>query len=244
LSLVRSDDLMPSESFAQFSTCFNLYRGLFTNMSSREIHIFPAEQNAAYYERRMPRLLRQNYRILRPEVVSLLEDRLKFELFFRAYALGFVAKMEGERNGVRHRFWGYKLPEHNEPIYLTSISLENVAPSYFDVIKNFIIGRDKRDGYDDTFKIDWMKLRQAIERKKQELGNEKTAEFYDNQLEPKPESIIQAILSERQDDAVLNANEEYYQQVQTSQQKYQDLADLAKYIYTYDREEIKGGGTW
>jgi hypothetical protein len=240
ISLVRSDDLMPSESFVQYWDCFKLYKGLFGPQSSREIHVFPEEQNAAYYEFEMPKELRQNYRLLRPEVVSLLKDRQKFELFFESYALGLVAIMEGEDNGLKHRFWGYQLSENEEPIYLTPINSQGSRPSHFDVIKNFIIGQDKRQGFDETFRINWKDLQNKIGQRIQEIGIDQAIALYEKQLDDKPESIIKAILDEKQTDKALSGGDKYQQQIMISQQKYQDLADLAKYIYISAANKIRG----
>ena len=237
LSLIRSDDLMPSESFTQWHKCFNLYKGLFDNMTAREIHIFPAEQNAAYYERKMPKTLHQNYRIIRPEVVTLLVDRQKFEMFFIAYALDFVSKMTGEIDMVRHNFWGYQLPQHKNPLYLNPIAAQNIRPSYFELIKNFIIGRDKREGFEDTFIIDWRELRQSIEREKQNIGNEKCIELFKLQFKEEPESIINAILLESTNEGLLVGEGE---RAGTAKQQYKDLADLAKYIYMTASDQLQG----
>jgi|SaaInl7_200m_RNA_FD_contig_51_616856_length_5942_multi_11_in_0_out_0_2 hypothetical protein len=239
LTLVRSDDLMPSESFDQWHICFEPYQGMFANLTPREIHIFTAEQNAARYERAMPRKLRQNYRILRPEVVALLEDRRHFEMFFRAYAHGFIAKMVGDQDGVKHRFWGYQLPQHDEPLYLIPPMIDADPPGMFELIHNYLSGHDRRKGYDKTYLINWQELRQAIAKSEQELDREKCTELYKTQSKDQPDSLIKAILSEGESTKALPAHQQYREQAVAAHQKYADLADVAQLIFLQAIEKLQ-----
>ena len=239
LSLVRSDDLMPSESFDQWHICFDPYQGMFANLIPREIHVFTAEQNAAYYEGAMPRKLKQNYRILRPEVVALLEDRRHFEMFFRAYAHEFIAKMYGERDGVRRRFWGYQLPQHDEPLYLTPPMVDTEPPSMFKLIHNYLIGHDQRSGSEEVLQIHWHDLRQELARCKQELGSDECTKVYQAQMKDQPEGLVKAILAEGESVRDLPAHQHYREQALVAHQKYLDLADVAQLIYVEAVEELQ-----
>lgn len=236
LTLVRSDDLLPSESFDQWHICMGPYQGLFRDKSPYEIHVFPAEQNAAFFEQEMPRRLKQNPRALRPEVVALLEDRQRFEMFFLAYAHQFIRRQLGEKDGVQHRFWGYQLPTHSEPIYISRPLLDGTI-SIFDVISNFLIGKDQRAGYDQVYRIEWDDLLNAIARREQELVTEKTIELYQAQIS-ETDGLVNLILAEKQN-VHMNINRELEKLSATIQQKYVDLADLAKTIFLMRIERLQ-----
>lgn len=231
LTLVRSDDLMPSESFDQWHTCFEPYLGLFANLTPSEIHVFSAEQNAAYYEKNLPIRLRQNYRILRPEVVAFLESRSRFEMFFTAYAHGFLSKAIGEQDQVKHRFWRYQLPSHAEPLYLTPPIIDNNPPSVFELLHNFLSGHDRRVGYDKVYVINWQELRQEIAKREQELGQNKCIEQYQNQINDDAGNMINMILAEAKHTQQVQTHGKYQEQALATNQKYKDLADVAKLIY-------------
>jgi len=241
LTLVRSDDLMPSDSFDQWHTCLQPYQGLFANLTPREIHIFTQEQNAAYFERAMPIRLRQNYRILRPEVVALLENRPNFEMFFKAFALGLIAKKTGKNtDGLKQRFWGYQLPQHTEPLYLTSPVIDGSTPSIFEVIRFYLTGRDQRPGYSQAFRIKWDELRTAIAKKEQELGQEKAVKAYQSQMKDSSKGIVQTILSEADAAKALPDHMAHVDVAAVTLQKYTDLADVAQVVYLESIERIAG----
>lgn len=79
LTIVQSDDLVLSTDFEMWHKCKEAYIAQVTDphrgIPASELHIFPAEITACYYESEMPVILRQDYRILHPEVVALLEDK-------------------------------------------------------------------------------------------------------------------------------------------------------------------------
>ena len=209
------------------------------NLTSREIHVFPGEQNAAYYEKQMPVKLRQNYRILRPEVVSLVEDKAHFEMFFKAYAHGFISKSIGEHGGVQHRFWGYQLPDSDEILYLSPPILDTEPPSIFELIQNFLRGSDKRDGYDESTQIDWLELRKALALKEQGMDREKCAELYRAQMTDGPDTIVQIIKAEERAEKEGPAQAKYQKQAMATHEKYLDLADVAKLIYLEAADKLQ-----
>ena len=241
LTMARSDDLMPSDSFDQWHTCLKPYQGMFANLTPREIHIFTQEQNAAYYERAMPIRLKQNYRILRPEVVALLENRPTFEMFFKAFGLGLIAKKTGKStDGLQQRFWGYQLTQHKEPLYLTPPVIDGTPPSIFDVIRYYLTGRDQRAGYSQAFRIKWDELRTAIAKKEQELGQEKAVKAYQSQMKDKSKGIVQSILSEAEAAKALPDHMEHVEQAAVTLQKYTDLADVAQVVYLESVDRFTG----
>ena len=205
LTMVRSDDLMPSESFDQWHICFEPYQGMFANLTPREIHVFTAEQNAARYERAIPRKLKQNYRILRPEVVALLEDRRHFEMFFLAYAHGFIAKMSGGQ--------------------------DDVQPSIFEVIQIFLSGQGGPGWMKSEDNITWQELRQAITNHKQGLSRERCTGIYEAQMKDQPDGLVEAILHEGEIEKALPAYQRYRERAVATLQKYIDLADVAQLIF-------------
>lgn len=233
LTLVRSDDLMPSQSFDQWHTCFAPYQQLFRAIGEKEVHIFPHEQNAAYYQQKMPVVLAQNYRILRPEVVALLGDRWRFELFFKAFAHGLVERKQADQNGLMVTFWGYQLPEHNTPLYLTAPSADGDKTGKFELIRNFLNGHDVRIGYDQTYKIDWTKLWTEVSKLEQKMGVEKKHELYETQAQNNIGTLLNEILIERDSDLLRAQHDHatYTLQATAANQKYTDLADLTKYIF-------------
>lgn len=235
LTLVRSDDLMPSQSFEQWHACFGPYKAQFTNLKPKEIHIFPAEQNAAYYQQNMPLVLTQAFRILRPEVVALLEDRQKIEWFFKAYSHGFISKMQDTENGITRDFWGYQLPMHPDPLYLTNPQIGGAATPIFQVIRNFLSGHDQRLNYQDLYAINWQQLNQESTKSEQVLSGGKKA-LYLGQTVHNPGTIISEILAEGTLTAGLPIPPNAHIQTATlrtfANQKFTDLADVGRFILT------------
>lgn len=244
LILVRSDDLMPSQGFAQWSACLEQYRYYINDpnfgIPAKELYVFPAEINAADFEARMPRLLGQNWRQLQPEVVAFLEDRNRFALFFLAFAHGFIRRENTEGGGA---FWVYQLPQHTEPIYLTRPpqGLEQAKEDIFELLRAFLSGHDQREGLQQVKTIDWQEALDTILKKERELGRSKSVARYSEQKDEKKDGIVKTILSQSeevhvempqvsvaptggQDDSIRSL-------LEIQRQKYLDLADLAKVIY-------------
>jgi hypothetical protein len=231
LTIVRSNDLLPSSDFDMWEKCRQAYIEQVTDphrgIPAAELHVFPSEINACYYEARMPKLLRQNYRILHPEVVALLEDREKFEMFFRAFALGFIHIDESK--GQFH--WVFQLPDEKEPLYLTApagkLDSSN-EEDFFQIIHNFAMdGRDQRSGMGGSRFVDWEKLRDIIYSQQAGLGKTKSIKAYREQLDS-PKGIVQRIRS------LVKAQRDQIQDQQlrnTVGMELEDLTDLATVIY-------------
>lgn len=165
MTIVRSDDLVPSTDFAMYWTCREAYIRQVTSdhrVPAAELHIFPAEINACYYETAIPTLLRVPYKTLHPEVVALLQDRERFEMFFRAKALGLITREPGRTQP----YWSYKLPGSREAMHITAPAdtlQGHEKDDFFQIIHNFVIvGHDQRLGHGEGIRVDWTKLRETI----------------------------------------------------------------------------------
>jgi hypothetical protein len=240
LTIVRSDDLLPSESFEMWHACRDAYLRQVTDphrgIPAAELHIFPAEINACHYESVMPQLLKQNYRTLHPEVVALLEDREKFEMFFRAIALDFI-RLE-EREG--QPYWVYKLPDDKETIHIT-VPAETLDGRYetdiFQVIHNFVMeGRDQRPGYGNALLVDWGKLRKTILAQQRKLGKSPTTKLYRDQIH---KGVVKTIKDDVERRRARIADEKQRKMIG---QEMDDLGDLAQVVYLNAIESVKSIG--
>jgi len=233
LTIVRSDDLVPSTDFQMWHACREAYIQQVTDphrgIPAAELHIFPAEINACYYEQEIPQMLGKNYRTLHPEVAALLEDRERFEMFFRAYALGFIRVDDS----AGEPFWAYSLTKEKgmEPLHLSrpSRTLETqIQEDIFQVIHNFVMeGVDQREGFGQTKYVDWEKLRDAILSAQRNLGKEKVAKLYRQQIDD-PKGVIQRIRKDVELRRSQIADEVLRRVIG---QEHEDLADVATVVY-------------
>jgi len=230
MTIVRSDDLVPSSDFQMWHQCREAYIQKVTdphdNTPAKELHIFPAEINACYYEKEMPALLGRNYRTLSPEVVALLEDREKFRMFFLASALGFI-KTEYE-NGQPYR--AFKLPKDKESLFITlpSGSLDSTKEDIFQVIHNFVMeGCDQRQGMGQNRFVDWKKLLETIRASQRDLGKTKATKLYQQQIDD-PKGIIKSLQADVES---WRSQEKDEKMRETIGQEYIDLAEVATVIY-------------
>jgi hypothetical protein len=242
LTIVRSDDLLPSTDFQMWHACREAYIQQVTDphrgIPAAELHIFPAEINACYYESKMPGLLAQNYRTFHPEVVALLEDRDRLEMFFRAAALGYIRLDDSKQQPV----WVFQLPTDAEPMLLTLPPTQGFSrqdDDMFQVIHNFVIeGHDQRQGLGQSRWVDWNKLREAIFARHKELGKAKTVKLYRQQIDD-AHGLIQRI---RADVEVRRSLIQDQALRETIGQEHEDLADLAKVIYLEAIQAVEAYG--
>lgn len=241
MTIIRSDDLLPSTDFQMWQQCRDAYIQQVTDPNKKieasELHVFPAEINACFYEKEMPMNLRKDYRTLHPEVVALLEDREKFEMFFRAYALGFIRRV----GDADQSYWAYRLPQDTEDLYLTQQvrSLEaRRGDDFFQIIHNFVMeGVDQRAGYGNARRVDWEKLRDAILTEQRNLGKTKVTKSYTREIED-AKGIVSQIRGEVQrqrDQAASNLSE---QARRLLAQEFEDLADVAQLVYMKAVESV------
>lgn len=232
MTIVRSDDLIPSQDFEMWHACQTAYIQQVTDphrgIPASELHIFPAEINACAYEAEIPSLLGKNYRTLHPEVVALLEDKERFEMFLRAYALGFI-KVANSASG--DPFWAYQLPGDKEPLYLNNPvrTMDGVVrEDIFQIVHNFVMeGVDQRPGMNMQRYVEWERLRDAILSTQRELGKTKTVKAYRVQMDD-GKGIVQTILAEIAQRRASVPDEALRR---TVGQEHEDLADVAKVIY-------------
>ena len=237
MTIVRSDDLVPSTDFAMWYACRKAYISQVTDTTrgvpAAELHIFPAEINACYYEAEMPRMLQREYKTLHPEVVALLEDRERFEMFFRAKALGFISR-ELERG---QPFWGYRLPGSRDVLHITvpSERLEGrERDDFFQIIHNFVlVGYDQRAGHGSGIRVDWGKLREAILAAQRELTPAAASRKYRDE-------INKGIVKQMRDEAKLLQDREPDENRRplVGQELY-DLADLSEVVLTRAVESLR-----
>jgi hypothetical protein len=222
LTIVRSDDLLPSTDFEMWDSCRTAYIQQVTDphrgIPAAELYIFPEEINACYYESRIPSVLAEPYRVLDPSVVALLEERQRLELFFHAAALGFV-RMDASEGRLR---WIYQLPHPKRPVHL-DLSPSSIQSSFerpvdiFQVIYNFLSGES----------IDWNELSQVVVNEQQRLGRSRVHQLYRQALEgeggivPYIRSVISISRSGTRDDVLS----------QSIGKEYTDLMDVARIIY-------------
>jgi hypothetical protein len=232
MTIVRSDDLIPSQDFQMWQACRDAYIQQVTDphrgIPAAELHIFPAEINACSYEAEIPRLLGKNYRTLHPEVVALLEDKEHFEMFLRAYALGFI-KIAVSAAG--DSFWAYQLPDDKEPLYLNNPirTIDGaMKEDIFQIIHNFVMeGVDQRPGMNQQRYVDWERLRDTILATQRDLGRTKATKAYRQQTED-PKGIVKTILAD-----IVQRRASISDEIlrKTIGQEHEDLADLATVVY-------------
>ncbi len=237
MTIIRSDDLVPSADFAMWHACRDAYIKQVTDsqrgIPAAELHVFPAEINACYYEAEMPRLLRREYKTLHPEVVALLEDRERFEMFFRAKALGFITREAGKTRA----YWSYRLPDMRENMYIT-VPIESLeggtTDDYFQIIHNFVlIGHDQRGGHGAGIRVDWGKLRDAILTAQHDLGATAAAKKYRDE---NSKGIVKAMRDEAARKRDLEPDENIRPFVA---QELFDLADLSEIVLTKAAESVR-----
>lgn len=223
LTLMHVADLIPSQSFQMWHDCEEDYQQLMSRNPANTMHIFPAEQNSAYYELRIPVVLHQDFRVLLPEVTALLEDREKLSLFFRACAMGFIALRSEAADGVQSRFWGCKLND-GELVHLTNMFTGNDNTALFDLARNFLRGHDVRPGRGEVVLIRWADLKRVLILKEHESPSNARS-LYRKQMRSDADGLVARIKGVRTMGGAAIGGEV------TVQQLHNDLADVAELIY-------------
>jgi len=192
-----------------------------------ELHIFPAEINACTYEAEIPKMLGKNYRTLHPEVVALLEDKERFEMFLHAYALGFIKVVDSDGGS----YWAYQLPGEKDPLYLNEpkkILMGAVKEDIFQIMHNFVMeGVDQRPGMNQQKYVEWEKLLDAILKEQRELGKAKASKAYRYQIDD-PKGLVETIKDDIKNRRAAIPDEMLRK---TIGQEHDDLADVAKVVY-------------
>ena len=237
LTVVRSNDLLPSNNFEMWHECQKAYISQVTDVNKdvppEQLHVFPAEINACRYEKQIPTVLQKNYHTLHPEVVALLEDRGHFEHFFFACAHGF-AKIE--RDEFQSAYWVYRAPESDKDVYLTVPDPEEPdspdALDIFRVIHNFAVdGCDQREGHDTVNWIDWRVLRKEILIAEKE--KKKAIRAYEKAIS---NGIVSDIHDKVQRETAMIQDETMRE---ITRQELRDMADLGELIYRMRIKAVK-----
>lgn len=241
MTILRTNDIVTSDYFGMWEECRNAYIQLVSDpykpMPAEELHIFPAEINACYYESKMPAVLQQPRRTLHPEVTVLLENRSKFELFFHALALGYIYRKDEGRGPV----WVYRLSEGDRELYITAPQTgigvgegQADAEDYFLVINNFaVLGYDQRPGLERSLWVDWDKLSGAVIAERRQHPDD-VANLYRRQIE---DGIVKAMRDQVQERRNREREEALRQLIAVD---LEDLADLAEYIYKVEIQRLEG----
>jgi len=230
LTVLRSDDLLLSEGFGMWHTCRKSYQNLIINqkVSAERFHIYPAERNAAYYEKEIYDVLQKagGYRILHPAVVALLEDRSAFEYFFLSVAYGFVRQEMIDNQDV----YILRLPGEKEQIYHLSHTFENIheqrPPDLLEVVDVFV--NRGSDINNERMQISITSIKRAVKDRLDDpdFGPQAVRDRLLYQLEHA--SGLVKSLRHQVDEARegFEATRQQYIAIE-----YEDLADLAEVIY-------------
>ena len=222
MTMMHVYDLIQSEHFEMWHTCRGSYPELFVNQAEDAVHIFPAEQHSAYYERRLPSDLQTNVREFQPEVTALLESRERLSLFFRAFAIGLIAYRNETIDGVFNQFWGYQLSE-GSMVHLSNLQPGRDETNVFGLVRAFLHGRDVRHDKQEVLAIDWPALVHGLVLFEQDVQMQARSR-YEEQMRGKSAGLVARIKSGGAMGAQNNAG------ATAGNQKFLDLADVAELI--------------
>ena len=223
MTMMHVYDLIQSESFEMWHTCRGSYAQVLNLLPENAVHIFPAEQHAAFYERRLPSDLQTNVREFQPEVTALLESRERLSLFFRAFAMGLIAYGPETIDGLLYQFWRYQV-SGGPVVHLTNRQAGGDPTSVFELIKAFLRGRDVRHDHDQVLGIDWPGLRRALALSEQDPQMQ-AGSRYREQMRGQATGLVTRIRSGGAMGVQANAG------ANGGNQKFLDLADVAELIF-------------
>jgi len=241
MTIVRSDDLIRSEDFQMWHVCREAYIQQVTDpqrgIPAQELHIFPAEINACEYEQAIPKLLGKNYRVLHPEVVALLEDKERFEIFVHAYALGLIKRVESSE-GIS---WICKIPGQKEPVHLANYRRYE-QEDIFEVIVRFEGGIIRTAA--QNVSIDWEKFSASLVETRRRIGKIGTVARYRRQIEAS-NGLVELILTK-----VSSYRTIYHLEQTELARPLEDIADLItivcikeiQFLESLDYASLSSGG--
>jgi hypothetical protein len=221
-TFVRTDDMISGNDFQMWQVCQEAYLDQIQRSTDPQegprLHVFPAEANAAEFERQVPRVLRtSSYRIFHPKVVMLLENKKRASLFFRCWAYGLITQHEDESNLKTYRL----TPPEADPLMLTEPS--DAWPDVFHVLDAFsLVGRD---ALIPEHRINFEDLERAVLGRERELGSEGTVERLEQEIE---QGLVSRLRSEGEDRMRQRPPDESLRW--RDGQDYLDLADVAELV--------------
>lgn len=183
----------------------------------------------------MSETLNRDYRILHPDVVALLEDEQRIEMFFRALAMGFILERKDTDATV---IWEYIIPG-GKPVRLAEKkaaygNVDDIKVFYFRLINQFVVKcEDVRKGHAQSNWIDFEKLDKAIKEQHTKLTGAKVKSLYRTQITRKDGMIVQlrdSVERERSKEKEASLREQIGSELE-------DLADLAETIYRIAAEQ-------
>lgn len=230
-TIVRFDDVIKSEDFDMWQRCHDAYVELANDpgfeLNPADLHIYQAEINACNYEKKISETLKKNYRILHPDVVALLQDDQRTEMFFRALALGLINKVDTQDG---KSYWVYQISGDSE-VHLTEPQVGfgvRDDKDYFRLINQFVVrGEDIRPGYTQVHWIDFERLNEEILAQHRKHGADEVSKLYKEQTKLKS-GMVQEIRNyiKRERAQIKDPN------LRAAVAKdHEDLTDLAETIY-------------
>ena len=200
LTIVQIADHVQDEDFAIWELLRESYQRQVLNTPDRNgeedgsvaarLHVFPAECNAARYEKKMIRLLahrtkKVGYHLLHPRVVMLLENAQRVRLFLRCKAYGYIKAKNQPSGGV---IYSLDLPVYSDYqgqridfMGVLKDQYDNVRmPNTFEILDAFTkIGKDIHTNEP----INWVNLTESLNAKESELRDKVDKKGTTNELE-------------------------------------------------------------
>ena len=250
-TFLQYHNLIPSFEFSLRRDLERLFRDTTdqpNQIVSPSIHYaFNAERKAHELALSRSKLNLVDFRSFEPEIVGMLENPEKTELFFLAFAQGLLVYQEGRENANTTLVLLGK--DDVNDVYLfdrdeTQMPFERRLTVY-EAIHYWLIGKDDRPHMGNINRIDWHKLHEIIQTVEMGQGENDVIAAYHKQMDgDDPESLVSIIRAQanRRKDAVLAQNQRFYQE-----KVFDDLIDLARVIYTERIQSLekksKGTGT-
>lgn len=133
--IITSLDVLRLEGLPSWKKSLESYRHTYGKRRSN-LHVFPAETNAAQWESLMPQANLQSI-VLAPAICLVLENKRRALAFLRALACGWVQERQEMRSGLRSYYAiALTLPE-SKPALLTKPKTD--TPSYWTAAISFVL---------------------------------------------------------------------------------------------------------
>ena len=221
-TVVRSDDMIRSQDLEMWHECREKYEDEIEDAPEQAslLHIFPAEVNAAEYERRLGRL-NLNWRTFHPKVVMVLENKKRVKQFLQCLTYGFVSQTRDPHTD--RSFWQLMLPEVTEPLCLT---VPDDKQDIFFVLNQYVlVGRDARPGM--RIFIDFRAIDRAVLDEQRRLGPVEAVNLLRSQIESGFVADMKAYYSSLVEETRRRTGKDPEMEVVVEGQEYKDLGDLA-----------------
>lgn len=230
MTLIRSDDLIPSDNFEAWHKLKQAYADYIQRerlldrrvREARMLHNFSPEANAAEFEARYSLERQRSYEVFDPRVVSILSNKDYLTLFLLAFGAGFI--QQNSRAG-----YADLILNNQESIRLMEGQREG-SFDFFAVIDAFVnYGMDVRDGNEAPIPYEdlWEVVVEAAEQQFADHDNPYVA-FLTAQLEGLPQAT-ENTPSSRKDIAVYPFLKKLADQ--TEEARFYQLAEIAMFMF-------------